>query len=194
MKKILLGILIGGIVFGTIGAGAAYVYTARDIGYTPNDESWNVTNANEALTSLKDDINQVSTDVNNYKSEIIEALNNNGSELSNDSSMEDIVTSINNSDGEIGDIAYIQTYSTDGDNCSCNIGKIINGSASTYRSPCSTNGKTYAGFGTIAIPGATYTFTFDGNWENIVTGEKYKSGDKIQWTYKQVVNYFFKSY
>ena len=59
MKKVLLGILIGGIVFGTIGAGAAYVYTARDIGYQPNDENWNVSNASEALNSLKTDISNM---------------------------------------------------------------------------------------------------------------------------------------
>lgn len=94
MKKFILGILIGGVVFGTIGATAAYVYTASDIGYQPSDENWNVSNAEEAMNSLKNDLNQVSTDVNNYKSEIIESLNNNGSELNNNSSMQDIISSI----------------------------------------------------------------------------------------------------
>ena len=97
MKKNILLVLIGLIAGTTLTATAAYVYTARDIGYSPSDENWNVTNAGDALSSLKNDLNQISTDVNNYKSEIIEALNNNGSELTNSSSMDEIVTSINNS-------------------------------------------------------------------------------------------------
>lgn len=63
MKKVLLGILIGGIVFGTIGAGAAYVYTARDINYQSSDENWNVNNVQEAISELKTDVNTISNKV-----------------------------------------------------------------------------------------------------------------------------------
>ena len=95
MKKNIIFTIMGFILGITITAYATYVYTARDIGYTPTDTEWNVSNASDALSSLKTDLNNISIDVNNYKNEIIEALNNNGGELNNNSSMEDIVTSIN---------------------------------------------------------------------------------------------------
>ena len=59
MKKNILLVLITAIICIVGTASAAYVYTARDIGYTPQDENWEVTNASEALSSLKDDIELV---------------------------------------------------------------------------------------------------------------------------------------
>ena len=53
MKKFILGIVIGGIVFGTIGSVVAYNYNAKDIGYTPSDSSWNVNNVSDAIKDLK---------------------------------------------------------------------------------------------------------------------------------------------
>ena len=96
MKKFILGILIGGIVFGTIGATAAYVYTASDIGYQPQDNTWNVTNADEALTSLKSDLNNVNTNVTEYKQQITEALADKGVSVDENSSMADITSGISN--------------------------------------------------------------------------------------------------
>ena len=52
MKKFILGIVIGGIVFGTIGSVVAYNYNAKDIGYTPSDSSWNVNNVSDAIKDL----------------------------------------------------------------------------------------------------------------------------------------------
>ena len=63
MKKNILILLVGLIAGTTLTATAAYVYTARDIGYQPSDENWNVTNANDALTSLKDDLNTITNKV-----------------------------------------------------------------------------------------------------------------------------------
>ena len=63
MKKSILLVLITAIICIVGTASAAYVYTARDIGYTPQDENWNVTNANDALTSLKDDLNTITNKV-----------------------------------------------------------------------------------------------------------------------------------
>ena len=54
MKKILLGIVIGGLVFGTITGVVALNYNAKDIGYTPKDTSWEVETVEDALKDLKD--------------------------------------------------------------------------------------------------------------------------------------------
>ena len=55
MKKIMLGFILGGIVFGCVGIYAAN-YLASDISYTPSDESWEVTNVSEALDELYENI------------------------------------------------------------------------------------------------------------------------------------------
>ena len=55
MKKyLLIGFILGGLVFGTIGTVVAYNYNAKDIGYTPKDTSWDVNNVGDALKDLKD--------------------------------------------------------------------------------------------------------------------------------------------
>ena len=100
MKKTILTFILGGIFFSTITATAAYVYTARDIGYNPSDENWNVTNADQALTSLKDDLNTVNSNVTEYKSQITEALADKGVEVNENSTMEEIVNGITNSSSD----------------------------------------------------------------------------------------------
>ena len=96
MKKNILSFMLGGIVFLTIGASAAYVYTASDIGYQPQDENWSVSNASEALSSLKEDLNTVNTNVTEYKQQITEALADKGVEVDENSSMADITSGIEN--------------------------------------------------------------------------------------------------
>lgn len=96
MKKYILCTIIGIIIGSTITAGAAYVYSARDISYLPNDENWNVSNAGEALSSLKEDLNTVNTNVTEYKQQITEALSDKGVSVDENSSMEDITSGISN--------------------------------------------------------------------------------------------------
>ena len=96
MKKYILCTVIGIIIGSTITAGAAYVYSARDISYLPNDENWNVSNAGEALSSLKEDLNTVNTNVTEYKQQITEALSDKGVSVDENSSMEDITSGISN--------------------------------------------------------------------------------------------------
>ena len=96
MKKNILSFILGGIVFLSIGASAAYVYTASDIGYQPQDENWSVSNASEALSSLKEDLNTVNTNVTEYKQQITEALADKGVEVDENSSMADITSGIEN--------------------------------------------------------------------------------------------------
>ena len=43
MKKIFLGIIIGGVIFGSLGV-LAGSYNAKQISFTPNDATWNVKN------------------------------------------------------------------------------------------------------------------------------------------------------
>ena len=96
MKKTIITFILGGIFFSSITATAAYVYTARDIGYSPSDENWNVTNADQALTSLKDDLNTVNANVTEYKQQITEALADKGVNVDENSTMEDITSGIEN--------------------------------------------------------------------------------------------------
>ena len=63
MKKNLLWFILGGIIFSSITATAAYVYTARDINYQPSDENWSVNNVQEALTELKTDVSTITNKV-----------------------------------------------------------------------------------------------------------------------------------
>ena len=53
MKKLIIGFILGGILFGCIGIYAASYY-AKDVSYEPTDASWEVTNVNEAINSLYD--------------------------------------------------------------------------------------------------------------------------------------------
>jgi len=50
MKKMLLGFILGLLIWG--GIVYATSYFAKDISYQPSDETWNVSNVNEAINSL----------------------------------------------------------------------------------------------------------------------------------------------
>ena len=103
MKKNVLLVLITAIICIVGTASAAYVYTAKDIGYTPQDENWEVSNASEALSSLKSDLNNVNQNVTEYKQQITEALASQGVEVNENSSMSDITSGITNmSSGILG--------------------------------------------------------------------------------------------
>ena len=60
MKRIFHGILIGGLLFGSV-AFAAGSYLASDVTYTPDDSSWKVSNVNDALDSLHTKLNTKKT-------------------------------------------------------------------------------------------------------------------------------------
>ena len=62
MKKMLIGFILGGLLFGSMVYAASY--NANDISYTPTDASWEVSNVNEALNDLNDLYNN---DGNNLK-------------------------------------------------------------------------------------------------------------------------------
>ena len=94
MKKNILSFILGGLIFGTIGVGATYVYTARDISFLPSDENWNVTNASEAISSLKDDLNTVNNNVSEYKNNIAQTLTENGITTNSNDSFETIDNNI----------------------------------------------------------------------------------------------------
>ena len=51
MKKVVLGFILGGLIFGSIGIYAASYY-AKDVSYEPSDASWEVSNVNDAINSL----------------------------------------------------------------------------------------------------------------------------------------------
>ncbi len=55
MKKFILGIILGGIIFGTgVYAISNYLYKADEVSYTPGDTTWNVSDVNSALNDLHD--------------------------------------------------------------------------------------------------------------------------------------------
>ena len=51
MKKLIIGFILGGLIFGSIGIYAASYY-AKDVSYEPSDASWEVNNVDEAINSL----------------------------------------------------------------------------------------------------------------------------------------------
>ena len=96
MKKCVISFILGAVIFSCITARALYVYQANDIEYTPADTTWTVGNAGDALTSLKEDLNNVNTNVSEYKQQITEALADKGVEVNENSSMQDIASGITN--------------------------------------------------------------------------------------------------
>ena len=56
MKKIVksrvFAFILGAILFGSIGVVSAYTLFANDIGYTPNDATWEVSNVKDAIDDL----------------------------------------------------------------------------------------------------------------------------------------------
>ena len=53
MKKLIIAFILGGVVFGSITGVIALSYTAKDVTYTPSDNSWNVDNVEDAIKDLK---------------------------------------------------------------------------------------------------------------------------------------------
>ena len=54
MKKYLFGFLCGTLFMIIIGVSATILYNAKDIEFTPNDESWDVNNMHDAINDIKD--------------------------------------------------------------------------------------------------------------------------------------------
>lgn len=53
MKKFILGIIVGGIIFGTsVFALSNYLYKADEVSYNPKDNTWNVDNVKGAIDEL----------------------------------------------------------------------------------------------------------------------------------------------
>ena len=53
MKKFILGIIIGGIIFGTsVYALTSYLYSANEVSYSPSDSDWNVDSVDKAIDDL----------------------------------------------------------------------------------------------------------------------------------------------
>ena len=51
-KSLVIGILVGGIVFGGIGVVASTYFSASQVSFTPSDETWTVTNVEDAINDL----------------------------------------------------------------------------------------------------------------------------------------------
>ena len=81
MKKFILGIIVGGIIFGTsIYAATTYYYAANEVSYIPSDSTWNVTTVKAALDNLKSTSGTALTDLKNIS--IAKAVSANGDSLS----------------------------------------------------------------------------------------------------------------
>ena len=81
MKKFILGIIVGGIIFGTsIYAATTYYYAANEVSYIPSDSTWNVTTVKAALDNLKSTSGTALTDLKNTS--IAKAVSANGDSLS----------------------------------------------------------------------------------------------------------------
>ena len=48
----IIGVIIGGLIFGSMGVVFALTYRASDITYTPTDNTWNVSTVGEAINAL----------------------------------------------------------------------------------------------------------------------------------------------
>lgn len=72
MKKNIFFFILGAIIFGSIGSVVAYNYNAKDVSYTPSDDSWDVNNVEDALKTLyqnknKDIIDRLKISVDSIK-------------------------------------------------------------------------------------------------------------------------------
>ena len=52
MKGTIIGVLVGGIIFGSVGSVAAYNLRSNQITYQPTDSAWKVNNVEDAINSL----------------------------------------------------------------------------------------------------------------------------------------------
>ena len=59
MKKSIAFTIIGVLIGTTLTVCANYVFTASDIEYSPEDTEWNVENVSDALSGLRDNINDI---------------------------------------------------------------------------------------------------------------------------------------
>ena len=116
MKKIIIGFLLGGILFGSIGIYAAS-YLAKDISYTPENASWEVSNVNDALDNLYKKANDNSayikylgTGTSFNISELCEELNIDPTSLTEDNFIVGI-QSIPSSSGAVSTIVNTETKS-----------------------------------------------------------------------------------
>ncbi len=56
-KSFILGIIIGGIIFGSsVFAISNYLYSSNEVSYTPSDTTWNVSDVKDALNDLHDKV------------------------------------------------------------------------------------------------------------------------------------------
>ena len=51
-KYTIITFIISGLIFGSIGVGASYLYSSNQLAYTPNDNNWIVDNVKDALNQL----------------------------------------------------------------------------------------------------------------------------------------------
>ncbi len=70
MKKIfrksnIFSFLLGAVIFGGIVGVSAYTIFANDIGYTPKDSTWKVSNVSDAIDDLKNSCGQMTLIENN---------------------------------------------------------------------------------------------------------------------------------
>lgn len=110
MKKYIIGFLLGLVTASTITVGAAHIFNANDVYYTPRDESWDVNNTGEAIESLKSDLAETKSSISQYKKDITSALSSKGINVDENTKMEDIVTGINDMRG--GTTYYLGTGTT----------------------------------------------------------------------------------
>lgn len=58
MKKyLLIGFVLGAVIFGSITGVVAYNFSAKSVSYTPKDTNWKVDNVESAINDLKDEKN-----------------------------------------------------------------------------------------------------------------------------------------
>jgi len=76
IKSRVFAFILGAIIFGSIGVISASTILAKDISYTPNDETWNVNNIGDAIDDLYANAHSKSKIIKNY---IANDLPNNGS-------------------------------------------------------------------------------------------------------------------
>ena len=65
-KSLVIGVLVGGIVFGSIGVAAATYFSASQVSYSPSDTSWNVSDVKGALDDLYINVNSNSNTIYKY--------------------------------------------------------------------------------------------------------------------------------
>ena len=73
-KQVIISFILGAIIFGGVGTILAYKLGANQVGYTPNDQTWNVSEVNTALDDLYDMAtygNATSSDIRSGKTALV---------------------------------------------------------------------------------------------------------------------------